>query len=346
MKHITEKTVFLFMGLLVLALSCSRPAEPAAAEAETETADSGEEAPQFGVLLTEAGLWEVRADGKIHWKSQLNAGDTVIWKGEKQNHRRSYDNAERTFYRVDAEGDYWVQDYAIAGPAVPAVITAAGTVLYTRPDLASPARTGNITMPRYALAALLPDDDPGDEFVRISARLEGAPNPQVLERYVKAQNLSTDPAGVEAVKLVRLALAAENAVVRMELLKNALDVARQSGSLGQAAQDAEYDPVLFELAVSDNLERFENPRNFIVASETAQLREQPWVSAEVTGAVKQGDTLWITAQTKQETALESPVRGGGAPEKPEGEKLTGVWYREQKGGWVFGAGLVANPLYD
>lgn len=334
-----KMTRLVFLALvLVFCWSCSKAPEAAEESAEEETELAEEIRVPHGVLLTDAGLWEVRSDGKIYWKSQLNAGDTVIWTGEQQNYRRNYDNEERTFFRVNADGDFWVQDYAIAGPAEPAVVIAADTVLYTKPDLTSPARTGNIVLPRYTLVAVLQDENGGNgDFVQISARLEGTSNPPVNDRYIKVQNLSIDPNDIGCVKLVRIAAATENPVVRAELLNNALIMAQQSRSLSQTALDLDNDPALFELELTDNLERLANQVNYLVTAETVNVRSMPSITAAVSGTLNQGDTVWITVKTKRELVLDAA----------EGEeKPRGAWYRTEQGGWIFGAYIVPNPLYN
>ncbi|MDR2071889.1 MAG: SH3 domain-containing protein [Spirochaetaceae bacterium] len=330
-----KMVIFLLSTVIVLVPSCSKPKPDAEAlQLEETVPEEPAETVLHGVLLTDAGLWEVRADGKIYWKSQLNAGDTVIWTGEQQDYRRNYDNAQRTFYRVNAEGDYWVQDYAIAGPAEPGVIVTADTILYTRPEITSVVRTGNITLPQYTLVAVFPDDNPADEFIKISARLEGTANPPVSERYIKIQNISTDPNDIGCIKLARMASLTGNPLVKGELLKNALGIARQSRYFSQTAQGAESDPVFFELEVTNNLERLANGASYMVTADTVNIRDVPSLSGNVKGALRQGDTFWITAKTKQEITLEAPE----GEEKPKG-----VWYRAENG-WIFSAYTVPNPM--
>jgi hypothetical protein len=321
--------------------ACSKPEPGSEAEGIPESGGEGpvlEETGQslHGVILTEAGLWELRADGKIYWKSQLNAGDTVNWNGEQQSYHRNYDNAVRNFYRVEADGDYWVQDYAIAGPAEPGVVVAPDTVLYTKPDPTSPVRAGNVSLPQYTLVAVFPDEDPTDNYIKVSARLEGTSNPPISERYVKVENVSTDPNDIGAVKLARIASATENAVVRAELLRNALDIARQSRFLSRTAAELGGEPAFFELELTDNLEQLASRTSYMVTSDTVNIRDIPAVSGKVVATLNQGDTLWVSAKTKRETTLAAPE----GEEKPKG-----AWFKTDNG-WVFGAYIALNPLYD
>ncbi|MDR2314464.1 MAG: hypothetical protein LBE02_08010 [Spirochaetaceae bacterium] len=330
-----KMAIVLLSTVIFLVPSCSKPKPDAETLApEGEVPEEPAESALHGVLLTDTGLWEVRADGKIYWKSQLNAGDTVIWTGEQRDYRRNYDNAQRTFYRVNAEGDYWVQDYAIAGPAEPGVIVTTDTILYTRPEITSVVRTGNITLPQYSLVAIFPDDNPADEFIKISARLEGTANPPVPERYIKIQNVSMDLNDIRCIKLARMAALAENPLVKGELLKNALALARESRHFSQIALGAEFDPVFFELAVTNNLEQLINGASYMITADTVNIRDIPSLSGTVKGTLRQGDTVWIIAKTKQEVSLDAPE----GEEKPKG-----VWYRAENG-WLFSAYTVPNPM--
>jgi hypothetical protein len=338
MKNIFFRLPALVMLAFCLS-SCQKPpetAETGVEPQETETPEPEEAFKQpLGVILTEASLQELRDDGKMYWKANLSAGDTVIWKDETMNAVRSYDNQRRDFYRVDFDGgDYWVQDYAIAGPAEPAVIVADDTLLYTRPEPTAVARTGNVSIPRYSLVALLPDEDISDDYVKITARLEGTSNPPVSDRYVKAQNVSTDTNDVGAVKLVRIASATGNPTVRAELVRNALDFARKSLFLNQTAANHNYDPVFFELEVTGNLERLASEERYMVTADTVNVRETPSVTAKAVTALSQGTTVWITAKTKRTVTLDAP-EGEEAPK--------GVWYKTGDGGWIFGAYIVSVP---
>ncbi|MDR2663612.1 MAG: SH3 domain-containing protein [Treponema sp.] len=336
-----KNILFRLPALVMLAFclgSCSKPPEPAETgePQETETPEPAEEAfkQPLGVILTEASLQELRDDGKMYWKANLSAGDTVIWKDEKMNAVRSYDNLRRDFYRVDFDGgDYWVQDYAIAGPAEPAVIVGGDTLLYTKPDPTAVARTGNISIPRYSLVALLPDEDISDDYVKITARLEGTSNPPVNDRYVKAQNVSTDINDVGAVKLARIASGTNNPAVRAELVRNALDFARKSLFLNRTAEELNYDPVFFELELMGNLERLASEARYMVTADTVNVRETPSVAAKALSSLSQGTTVWISAKTKREITLDAP-EGEEAPK--------GAWYKTGDG-WIFGAYIVPVP---
>jgi hypothetical protein len=314
---------------------CAPKTDAPGAAAEGDAVETAEALPQ-GVILTEASLLELKEDGKVHWKSNLNAADTVIWKDEKRDLVRAYDGQSRTFYRVDLDGDYWVQDYAVAGPAEAAVIVAADTVLYSRPDLTSPLRSGTVSLPRYSIAALLPDDNIADSFVKITARLEGAANPQISERHVKIDAISTDPNDVGAVKLARIASGTENPVVRKELLKNAMEMAGRGRYLSRSVEESGGDPVLFELILTDNIERFDALVHYFVTAGTVNLRDMPSTVGQSLETLEQGDSFSVTGRTKREVTLKAAE--GETPPK-------GVWLWVDSGGWIFSAYAAPNPAY-
>jgi len=338
MKHILgiggNKFFVLFLACLFFVCACTK-SDKKQEETEPQVEESDalfiveESGQELAVILTDASLQELRDDGKMYWKANLNAGDTVVWKNEEKEAVRSYDGLKRTFYRVYMNGDYWVQDYAIEGPALPAVITADETILYTQPDLTSVARRGNISVPKYTLVALLDDDDPADQFAKISAWLDGSSNPAISELYVKAENVSSDYNDVGCVKLARIASLTKNPAARKELLKNAMEMAEKSRRLNMVAVGLNDDPALFELELTNNLERIENPVNYVVTSDTVNMRDLPSVDSNVTGKMSMGDTFWVSLQTKRETTLPA-AEEGAAP-------LKGRWLRTENGNWIFGA---------
>jgi hypothetical protein len=333
----------LILTVVFFICACSRSDKPAQKEKdlneELESLIITESAmeTEMGVILTEASLLELREDGKMYWKANINAGDTVIWKNEEKSAVRAYDGLTRTFYRVDADGDYWVQDYAIAGPAIPAVIVSDETVLYTKPDLTSVARRGAITVPRYTLVAMLTDDAPSGQFVKISARVEGSANPSISELYVKTENISSDYNDVGCVKLARIASGIKNPAARKELLRNAMELAYKGKRFNQTPAELSDDPALFELELTDNLERLDGQVNYMVTEEKVNMRDLPSVDSNAAGTMTQGDDFWVSFRTKREILL-PPAEEGAEPVK-------GRWLRTESGLWVFSAYTVPNQGY-
>jgi hypothetical protein len=339
------KYILIFFVVLTAALfvMCggSKPAQNEAeqnsAEQTVEETENVEESealalPPEGVFVIDGSLSELRADGKMHWKSNFNAGDTVGWTGEKKEAVRAYDGQTRTFYRVKADGDYWVHDYFIAGPAMPAVITGAETVLYTKPEPAAVARSGIVTLPKYTLIAMFQDTNVDDVYMPVAVHLGGA-LPET--RYVKIEDISWVSADVNTVKLARIASFTKNPAARRELQSTAMELAGQSASFSHVAEEVQYDSVLFELEMTNNLESVGAELEYMVTSETLNIRELPSLDAATTGAMKQGDLFWVTARSKNEVTLEA---GEGETEKPKG-----VWLRLGEGHWVFSAFAVPNP---
>jgi hypothetical protein len=333
------KCILWLLAGFVLFFGCSKPAQNPGvpSQEDAEAFVLYEKGQELGVLLTEASLMLLREDGKMEWKANLNAGDTVVWKDEKKDAVRAYDGVTRTFYRVEMEGDYWVQDYAIAGPAVPAVITADETVLYTKPDLTSVARRGSISIPKYTLVALLDDNDPTDQFVKITARVEGAANPSISELYVKLENISSDYNDVGCAKLARIASLTTNPASRKELLKNAIQMAEKGSRFYHVAGGLNDDPALFELELTDNLERLDNQVHYRVTSDTVNIRDLPSVNSNVTGTMTEGDDFWVSLRTKREISLPAAEEGA--------DPIKGRWLRTENGNWVFSAYVTpASPF--
>ncbi|MDR2701363.1 MAG: hypothetical protein LBB72_02915 [Spirochaetaceae bacterium] len=323
--------------------ACSRTEKPAQQEGPQNNEEiesfiiTEQPAMEFGVILTDASLLELRDDGKMYWKASINAGDTVGWKNEEKSAVRAYDGLTRTFYLVDADGDYWVQDYAIAGPAIPAVIVADETILYTKPDLTSVARRGAITVPKYALVAMLADDTSTGQFVKISARVEGSANPSISELYVKIENISSDYNDIGCVKLARIASGTRNPAARKELLKNAMELAYKGKRLNQTPAGLSDDPALFELELTDNLERLDGQVNYVVTTERVNMRDMPSLDSNVAGTMTQGDDFWVSFRTRREISL--PVAEEGA------EPVKGRWLRTESGLWVFSGYAAPNQTY-
>jgi len=340
-KQIFGICVLLF-ACLFFVCACNKSGKKQDAPPQEEESDPffviEEPGQDLAVILTDASLQELRADGKMHWKANLNAGDTVVWKDEKKDAVRAYDGLTRTFYRVEMEGDYWVQDYAIAGPAIPAVITGDETVLYTKPDLTAVARRGSITIPKYALAALLNDDDPFDQFAKISARVEGSDNPSISELYVKAENISSDYNDVGCVKLARIASLTKSPAARKELLRNAMEMAGKSRRFNQVPVALNEDPALFELELTDNLDRIDTQVDYIVTSETVNLRDLPSVDSNVVGTMVYGDVFSVSLRTKREITLPAAEEGA--------DRIRGRWLRTENGNWVFSAYAVPVSAFQ
>ena len=317
-----------FIPLLLLVFFAGFACSKTADQAETANADSGgtsevyieSDAAPEGVVLLDGSLNELKDDGKMHWKAGINAGDTVGWTGEKTEAVRAYDGEKRTFYRVLSNGDYWIQDYFIYGPAEPAVITGDETVLYTKPDPSAVARTGTVTLPKYTLVAMRPDDDLTDDFIPIAAALGGA---KPDERWVRIKDISWDSNDVGGVKLARVAAATKNSAAHKELLKNAMEMILKGSRFYDVPDNVRNDPALFELEITNNLE-FNIPEIYFVTQDSVNLRDLPTVNGNIVGKIAIFDSVTINAKSKKQEKLEV-----------NGEKFEGVWCRTEDGNWVF-----------
>ncbi len=118
--------------------------------------------------------------------------------------------------------------------------------MYKKPDIASPSGT---TIPKDTIVGVHSDKTEGG-FIPISAYLDGAKSPVVTRMYVKQDSVTVVDVDVKAMKLLNLAKAEKNEVVKKELLKNAesllssygdrisAELAALEGKAGQSGIDA------------------------------------------------------------------------------------------------------------
>ena len=327
-----RKWVLLLLAVLLFIFGCTKTAKDNGSsghlhDAEEELIDPSDFS-SLGVFVLEGSYSELRDDGKMYWKAGANAGDTADWTGEAREAIRSYDGEKRNFYKVYLNGqELWVQDYFIAGPAVPAVIVNDETVLYTKPDLSSVARSGTVTLPKYSIVGMLHDDDLTDDFIPIAAFVNLAvPG----ERWVRVRDISWDPNSVGAVKLARVAAVTKNPSAHKELLKNAMEMAINGKSFADVPSLVNHDPALFELELTNNLERLSSPQQYVAAfTDTVNKRDLPSLNSNVTGSLSEGERFLVYYKTKQFLVLDAPE---GETEKPKG-----VWLGTDDGYWVFSA---------
>jgi hypothetical protein len=313
----------LFVVLVMALASCNKqnaqsgPAGEALSEfSDTEWAVAASNAK--GVVLIRAGLWELQNENQVKWVRYINAGDTVEWKDESRKLiNPSANNAENEYYRVYAGGDYWIRDYAIEGPAEPGIITNPETVLYSQPDLGSPLTSGTNTIHQYTIVAVHPGEQSG--FLKISAYYANSGKYiWIRERYVKAENVSTDINDVKGISLYQLAMATEDSVVKKELLNNALSLSDRYYDLIQRA--------LIEMEYAGKIETIA-PLNFSVSEDELYVYDRPDEdSGEWIDIIGYGAAVTATARTTEQVSL----YGSGAY----------YWYKiAEPEGWVFGAYL-------
>ena len=321
-----KKLLIFIIVVMAFVFGCSKNAQNGDltnSNTENEEIYTEMSGTQLGVFLIDGHYCFENDEGKMQFKAYLNAGDTVNWTGEKKEAVRHYDGVVRTYYRVELNGDFWVHDYYITGPAQPAVITSDETVLYTRPDPSAVARTGTVTLPKYTLVAMMEDDDLTDEYIPItvlvpSGRLEG--------RYVKIKDISWDQNDVGGVKLARVASTTQNSAARKELLKNAMEMIGNGSNFYNVPMNINHDPVLFELEVTDNLEILTVNQYGIVYGSKAIFRDIPSINGNITRRLVEGDfeIFTITAKSKKTETLEI-----------DDEKISGIWLKTLEDDWVF-----------
>jgi hypothetical protein len=314
------KTVVLFAALCAAFVSCDK--QPARDESAEEISPGMEPAVPAGnltgVVLIRAGLWELQNENQVKWVRYINAGETVEWKDESRKLiNPAANNAENEYYRVYTGGDYWIRDYAIEGPAEPGIITSSETVLYSQPDLGSPLTSGTNTIHQYTIVAV--DPEPQSGFLKISAYYAANGKYFVVnQRYVKAENVSTDINDVKGISLYQLAMATEDPVVKKELLNNALSLSDRYYDLIQRA--------LIETEYAGKIETI-TPQDFTVVEDELYVYDRPDEdSGEWVDIIEYGNTVTAVARTKERSSL----YGAGAD----------YWYKiAEPEGWVFGAYL-------
>ncbi|MDR2181173.1 MAG: hypothetical protein LBN92_00675 [Treponema sp.] len=232
MKHANGLKAALVIAAAVFVMAgCSKPVTASQETADEANGENPEGQAELiagpvvspGVILAQASLWELKDDGNVYWKKTLNAGDTVIFKGEERRMTRMPAKVDHDFILVESDGqDLWVIKGLVAGDAVPGVILYPDTVLYSKALLDSPVTSKNNIVPQYTIVGVH-SGLAENSFSCISAYL--SENWVIIDkRFVKQETLSTSDHEVQGMKLYRLALAAENPVIKRELLNNALQV--------------------------------------------------------------------------------------------------------------------------
>ena len=320
------KKIFFPFALLLIIFGCTKPAEsndvPGSVHSEEEEYIEPVNSMAQGVFVIDGSLTELKDDGKMHWKISLNAGETVDWTGELMEAVRAYDGATRKFYKVYFNGEeLWAHDYYIYGPAVPAVIVSEETVLYTKPDLGSVAKSGIVTLPKYTIVAMVHDEKPVGDFMMVAAFLSlGVPG----ERWIKSNDISWDVNDVAVIKYARSAAATKVPASRKELFKNAMETASNGRRLNGLPLRFNFDPGLFELEITNNLQEISAGEEYIVGDEAINKRDMPSLNSNIVGQFKPGDVITVTARSKNSVKLEV-----------EDEEINGVWLRTIEGDWVF-----------
>lgn len=323
------KTAVLFAVLCVVFVSCSKqPAQDgremlSGGEVLSEFSDTEWAVPAGnakGVVLYQAGVFEIENENRLKWIRSASAGDTVEWKDE--NRRLVYRNEENGYCRVYAGGDYWIWEGFIRGPAEPGVIIGPETILYSRPEPTGVITSGNNMIPQNTVVAVHPEQSSG--FLKISAYYVNAGRAyRVDQRYVKTENVSTDVNDVKGIALYQLAMITEDVRSKREFLNNALSFSDRYYDLVQRA--------LIETEYADKIETIA-AQDFIVAEDRLNVYDRPdGDSGEWVDTVDYGATVTALTRTKERSSLYG---------------ASGYWYKiTQPEGWVFGAYL-ESPASD
>jgi hypothetical protein len=280
------------------------------------------------IIADGASLFTELEPGIMTFKESLRLGTALeVRAGEKKTAVRASDKAERDFYPVLNQGsEYWIQEYALAPNAVPAVVISATAILYTRPDLAG-VSSNAATLPQYEIVGLHPADSTNDFFC-VSAYINDR---SIDKQYIKIDTLTSDMTDVQVMQLYRIASAAPNEAVKKEILNNALSLGgifhtMVSDALGisNGGSSVSSSPITFT-----RNPRFESFEGLIISDDGGKVnvRSEPGTSSStVLFTLNPGDIIDVIAATN------------------ETETLSGIsdrWFQinEFDGGtgWVFGA---------
>jgi hypothetical protein len=272
-----------------------------------------------GVVLYQAGVFEIESGNQLKWVKSASAGDIVEWKDESQ--KLVYRNDENDYSRVYAGGDYWIYAGYVKGPAEPGVIIGSETMLYSRPEPTGVITSGNNMIHENTVVAVHPDQS--SDFVKISAYYVNAGKYyRVTERYVKVENVSMDINDVKGIALYQLAMVTADARSKREFLNNALEFSDRYYDLVQRA--------LVEIEYADKIETIP-ARDFTVAEDELSVYDRPDGSGEWVDTVKYGAAVTALSRTKERSSLYG---------------ASGYWYKiAEPEGWVFGAYL-ESPASD
>jgi len=338
-----NKLLVLFLACLFFVCACSKPDKKQETDAPVEEESDAlyvieEPTVPQGVLVIDGSL-QVEKNGKMEWKAAISAGETVDWTGEKKEAILAYNNSKRNFYRVMTEltkgvkEEFWVQEYFIYGPGKPAVIINDDAVLYSRPDPGAVERTGKVTLPKYTFVALIQDDDLTDDFIPIAAQLGLA---STTERWVKLKDISWEANVAEGIKLARKAASQPNVAARREMLTDAM--ARMSMGSLSISPLVRNDPALFELEFAGNLDLLAEPQDYMVNTDSVNVRDFPSISSNVVDQYNTGKVVTIMARSKAKTTIKA--------KSEDEEDMTGQWCRTQNGSWIFSYFLSTIQLGD
>jgi hypothetical protein len=291
-----------------------------------------------GVILIDWGKYIENDDGAMVRKEGSSPGEIVsvytivrengIIEAEHKTATRRDDKQERDFYHIRTNGiagsngaDFWVQNYALACDAYPAVVISNDAMVYTKPDLGSPSRDG-LKLPLYTIVGVHNSDLPNPMFECVSAYTDKP----IIRSYLKAANLSVDSDDLEVLKLYQSAKALTNNGAKREILQNALSLGGRFSNLIQDSLD-ELEPV----KITFTTHALAQKGTGVITSDfgTVNVRDKPGSKGtKVLFSLNDGDEVTVSAYTIETEAI------AGYDE---------AWYQIDtatgKSGWVYGAYL-------
>ncbi|MDR2841925.1 MAG: SH3 domain-containing protein [Spirochaetaceae bacterium] len=306
---------------------------------ETAVFESGEKFLP-GVLLYSEWVKNVEeADGKMKYKTTGNVGEVVKvytkegskTEPEKKTAYRSgskeIKSEEREFYHIKAEdGDFWVQSVFIAVDAVPAAVSGANTVIYSKPELANPSTT---VIPLYTIVGVHDKDSKGD-FVSISAYQTPGKPMFVENKFIKKDKITRDARDIQVLQLYQTAVKTKNDVQKREMLVNALGLGGTFEDLVNTAIDE-----LNNTAVVFTRSPYSPNGTYTISttSGVVNIRDNPGLhETQVLFSLENGEPVVPTEKTNEQDHING---------------YDDYWYKIEvpalgQTGWVFGAYLPHN----
>jgi hypothetical protein len=314
-----------------LAFSCRKKGDGAAGE-EALVIDIGPQTGSAVIISDNASQFIEEEPGIMTRKGSLRLGtallvyyniegDSVVY--EKKSAVRASDKVSRDFYHVLVDDiDYWIQEYALAPNAVPAVVVSKTALLYTKPELAAVSPNA-VTLPEYAIVGLHRYPDTPDTFACVSGYIN---DKAVSEQYVKADTLTSDTTDVQVMLLYKIAAATPNEAVKKEILKNALNL----GGVFFDMVNGTLNKIELGSFTRDTAPRVKSFEGQIISDDDSKVnvRDKPGITgtSTVLFTLLPGDEIEVIAVTNEQ------------------ETISGIedwWYKiitpDGKEGWVFGS---------
>jgi hypothetical protein len=259
-----------------------------------------------------------------------DTADPAILVPEKKTAVRLSDNEERQFYHIRAEGqDYWIQDLFLAVDAIPGIIFADNTFLYTEPDI-SAISSNALKLPLYALVGVHMAESTPD-FICVSAYVTDFSSTVVDKQFIKRDTVTSDSLDLRVFRLYRVAEASSNETVKRELLNDAMSLGSSFNYLISEALDKMNPSAVPGEFAPFTVATYDSAGDFVTVDEangSINIRNKPGIEgSEILFTVPAGTGIVITGITNETETIDD---------------YDDHWYQvtipsmDDTKGWVFG----------